>query len=292
MPESNEYVNECLNKIVNALAIKTENYEKVRSKIKGELLVCFLLIFIITVPAIILSSNHILREVSIFKLGLTIMMALSCGYLAAYLNAFGLHKYLSRYLSESRYHKFANGGYKAARQLFALIFEEGITEKIEESSISVDWSKKIVFSIIVIIMIIFNMYFPLMVVKGESMEPTFSNGQIGICLDWEKNPTPISLGDIITFDQAVGSGKMSLIKRVIGLPGDRIIITSIGIFRNNERLAEEYLPSKTITSPSMTIDLYENEYFVLGDNRGNSADSRIFGKISGDSITSKLIWVY
>jgi signal peptidase I len=177
-------------------------------------------------------------------------------------------------------------------KLFALIFQDDISEKIEENNISVDWKKKILFGVIVINLIIFNMFFPLMVVKGESMEPTLSNGQVGICLDWVKNPIPISFGDIITFDRAFGYNKKSLIKRVIGLPGDHIRITSEGVYRNNELLIEEYLSPNTITSPNMDIELFENEYFVLGDNRESSADSRIFGKVKSDSIIAKLLWTY
>jgi hypothetical protein len=105
---ANEYLNECLNEILNNLVIRTESYEKLRSKIKAEILVCFLMILIFTFPAIVQLSYHLMREASILKLGMIIIIALSCAYLAAYLNAFRLHKLLSGLLSKNRYHKFEN----------------------------------------------------------------------------------------------------------------------------------------------------------------------------------------
>lgn len=80
----------------------------------------------------------------------------------------------------------------------------------------------------------------------------------------------------------IGIGKMSYIKRVIGLPGDHIVIADDGfVYRNEERLNEEYLKDGLTNQAGIYIDLVvpEDSVFVMGDNRLESKDSRYFGCI-------------
>lgn len=89
-------------------------------------------------------------------------------------------------------------------------------------------------------------------------------------------------------------GKISYIKRVIGIPGDHIKIENGNVFRNGEIIQEDYLQSGVITNNGKGIctDIIvpENCVFVMGDNRSQSTDSRCFGCIPLEKIESK-VWI-
>ena len=89
-------------------------------------------------------------------------------------------------------------------------------------------------------------------------------------------------------------GKMSYIKRVIGLPGDKIVIENGNVFRNGEIIQEEYLQPGVITSNGkgncIDVTVPDKTVFVMGDNRSQSTDSRCFGCIPLEKIESK-VWI-
>lgn len=95
------------------------------------------------------------------------------------------------------------------------------------------------------------------------------------------------------FHNVVEYGKVSYIKRVIALPGEHIQIKDGKVYINGEELQENYLPEGTETHASggQFIDLIvpEGTVFVMGDNRGNSGDSRMFGCIPYDKIEGKVV---
>lgn len=103
--------------------------------------------------------------------------------------------------------------------------------------------------------------------------------------------SPPSRGDIIVFEPP-GQQSEPYIKRIIGLPGDHISIHDGGVFVNGERLAEPYLRSETawrgITAQEYVVE--DGHLFVMGDNRNNSSDSRVFGAITISSVIGKA-WV-
>ena len=94
-------------------------------------------------------------------------------------------------------------------------------------------------------------------------------------------------------------GKISYIKRVIALPGEHIQIKDGKVYINGEELKEDYLPDGTITDSGAKegyeggqfLDLIvpEETVFVMGDNRGNSGDSRMFGCVPYDKIEGKVV---
>ena len=88
-------------------------------------------------------------------------------------------------------------------------------------------------------------------------------------------------------------GKTSYIKRVIGLPGEHVQIKDGGVYINGEKLQEDYLQGYVVTTEleGMYVDLIvpENTVYVLGDNRGESTDSRRFGCIPLEKIESKAV---
>lgn len=135
-------------------------------------------------------------------------------------------------------------------------------------------------------------------VKGDSMIPNFQNNEyvltnvIGLRL---KEP---ELGDVIVF-KAPPDPKKAFIKRVIGIPGDEVKIIGGKVFVNDKTLSEnKYLPSTTKTRSGSFLSQGEvkivpkGEYFVMGDNRDFSQDSREWGFVKKDMITGYSFFVY
>ncbi len=102
-------------------------------------------------------------------------------------------------------------------------------------------------------------------------------------------------GDVVIFNEHKVTGKQ-LVKRVIGLPGDRVVIQDemITIYNKDDPQGihpDKLLPyGKTVTPPHDQVDqvLKKNQVFVIGDNRDNSLDSRIFGPLNTNDIVGKL----
>ena len=132
------------------------------------------------------------------------------------------------------------------------------------------------------------------VVDGDSMEPTMHSGQV-IFADM----SGIERGNIVTsylpdsvIDAQPEREGMLLIKRVIGMPGDTIKIAREGIYVNGQLLEEDYIPleSKSFTYKDRgytNVKLGSNEYYIVGDNREVSYDSRSFGPVKTDDILYK-----
>ena len=129
-------------------------------------------------------------------------------------------------------------------------------------------------------------------VVKESMEPTLEDGQMIII---KKHNLEIDRHDIVLvkIDQ-----NEEIVKRVIGLPGDIITIKLGNVYINNSKMIEYYLTDETTTHcfldneyirSECTYTLKEDEYFILGDNRLNSIDSRTFGPIKEDNILGEIL---
>lgn len=132
-------------------------------------------------------------------------------------------------------------------------------------------------------------------VQGESMLPNFEQSDYLIIDQLTyglrgKNP---QRGDVIVFESPVNPKEFYL-KRVIGLPGERVKIESEKVFIYNDEhpqgieLDEPYIPD--VTAGSTNVSLQPHQYFVLGDNRDESFDSRRFGPIDEGTIVGKA-WI-
>ncbi len=137
------------------------------------------------------------------------------------------------------------------------------------------------FLLAVIALIIFIRQMPLFTVDGHSMDHTYSHGDL---LVGEKNAA-IKAGDILIIYSDVLSER--IVKRCIGLPGDKVEIRDNTVYVNGKALKEDYIAEPMITE-DLSITLADDEYFVMGDNRNDSTDSREIGPIPKDKIQAKV----
>jgi signal peptidase I len=143
-------------------------------------------------------------------------------------------------------------------------------------------------------------------VNGESMYPNFYNNEYVLTnlIGFENfglyhvTSGKVSLGDVIVFNAPPEPDK-DYIKRVIGVPGDTIMLKNGSVYLNGNLLDEsKYLSSDVKTygesflSENQTIKVPNNQYFVLGDNRMASSDSREWGFVKKSEIVGKSSFVY
>lgn len=139
-------------------------------------------------------------------------------------------------------------------------------------------------------------------VNGQSMVPNFQDGDYVLTdkISYRLN-TP-RRGDVVVFHApesaqcAKGTG-CDFIKRILALPGETVAVYDSHIFVNNQPLAEPYLPAGFQTLPggytqNGPVTLGPDEYFVVGDNRPHSSDSRAWGPIHASDIVGKAFFRY
>lgn len=126
-------------------------------------------------------------------------------------------------------------------------------------------------------------------VKGESMTPNFEDGELILTEKVSYRFSDPKRGDVIVFKAPV-QNKVDFIKRIIGLPKDHLVIRDGKIYVNGYLLHEEYETQSTRAGVNIVIG--ENQYFVLGDNRSASSDSRTFGPINRSSVEGRAWVVY
>lgn len=131
--------------------------------------------------------------------------------------------------------------------------------------------------------------------SGEDMNPTIPNGQHFMMN--RLSTQNIKRGEIVIF-KSKDSPNRWLVKRVIGLPNEQITIIDGKVNIDGTPLDESYLPNSTVTTGSafisdgQSIKIPVNEYFVLGDNRNNSKDSRDWGTLPKENIVGVFWFKY
>ena len=134
-------------------------------------------------------------------------------------------------------------------------------------------------------------------VKGASMEPSFYSGDYILTSKITYKFRKPERGDVIVF-KSPKNPDIEYIKRVIGLPGDRVKIVGGQVYINNQPLLEGYINGKTSSwrggfiREGEEIEIPKGFLFVLGDNRPRSSDSREFGPISITSVIGVVFYRY
>ncbi len=153
-----------------------------------------------------------------------------------------------------------------------------------------DITKVVVISAAIIIPIrtfIFQPFF----VRGASMEPSFYNGDYLIIDELSYRMREPHRGEVVVF-RPPGNDNQFYIKRIIGLPGEKVTIDNdnVSVFTEGEEivLSEPYISDDRIGG-SKEIIAGLGEYILLGDNRGHSSDSRVFGPVSIKNFVGKVL---
>jgi signal peptidase I len=153
------------------------------------------------------------------------------------------------------------------------------------------WIRDLIVSAAISVLIITFLYQPVRV-EGTSMLPRLEDHDRLFINKFVYHVTSIQRGDVVVFHYPRDPSK-SYIKRVIGLPGDRMWIDDGTVWLNGKPLREGYVPRKYRDSRSMPgFVVPEGTYFMMGDHRSISSDSRDFGPVDRDLIYGKAEFVY
>lgn len=135
-------------------------------------------------------------------------------------------------------------------------------------------------------------------INGQSMDPTFENGEYILTNKIEYKLVNPDRGDIVIF-KSPRNKDIDYIKRVIGLPGETVALKSGVIYINGQALDESYylgadvpIYGGSFLSDGAEIQVPDGEYFVMGDNRPHSSDSREFGPIPKEDFIGKAFLRY
>ena len=153
------------------------------------------------------------------------------------------------------------------------------------------WARDLLVSLAISAFIIIFLYQPVKV-EGVSMMPGLEDQERIFVNKFVYRWQPIQRGDIIVFRYPRDTSK-SYIKRVIGVAGDRVRIVKGQVYVNGEALDEDYVPSDYADGRSYPdLVVPRNSYFVLGDHRTMSSDSREFGPVNDRYIYGKAVFGY
>ncbi len=142
--------------------------------------------------------------------------------------------------------------------------------------------------LIIVILFVVTYLFSLQQVMGSSMEPNLNNNDILLLNKVKYRLQDIKRGDVVALKF---KDTNYLVKRVIGIPGDRVEFVDNTLYLNGKKQDEPYLDDVTTEDFSLKDLGYdvipEDMYFVLGDNRENSSDSRELGLVAREDILGK-----
>ena len=153
-------------------------------------------------------------------------------------------------------------------------------------------AKLAVISLVIILPIRYYIIQPFFVL-GASMEPNFENGDYLIIDEISYRFNQPQRGDVIVFKYP-NNPKQYYIKRIIGLPGEIITISDEKIVIKNKANPDGFAPEEDYlsgaeTNGNISATLGFDEYFVLGDNRGASSDSRIWGALKEEFVVGRAL---
>jgi signal peptidase I len=162
--------------------------------------------------------------------------------------------------------------------------------------VAFEWVGLVVLALI-IALLIKTFLFQAFYIPSESMVPTLKVHDRVLVNKLSYKLHPVHRDDIVVFKAPPGSdpGIDDLVKRVIGLPGETVSGHGGHVYIDNKQLNEPYLPKGMFTSDFPPVRIAANSYWVMGDNRINSKDSRVFGSITKSKIIGRVfvrIWPF
>ncbi len=123
---------------------------------------------------------------------------------------------------------------------------------------------------------------------GISMEPTYHDGSVGFVNTLYYKFHDLKRGDLVAI--AIGSGyKYMYLKRVVGLPGEKISFKNGALFIDKEEVYEPYIKCEWNWDME-EVSIGENEYFVVGDNRSVPIETHVKGRVNENKIRGKPLW--
>jgi signal peptidase I len=158
-----------------------------------------------------------------------------------------------------------------------------------------EWIREIISTIVFLVAVftLLQLAMPRSVIHGRSMEPSFEEGQRLVISRINYLVGSPDRGDVVVFNSPspLTADEPSLIKRVIGLPGETIEFRNQQLYINGEPHNEPYINNacSPLKCPDQTWTLGEDEYFVMGDNRNNSRDSREFNAVPRENFIGEAV---
>ena len=154
--------------------------------------------------------------------------------------------------------------------------------------------------LLVVLVVVFRNVMGTVLVKGSSMEPNFNHGDLVFINKLSTSVGSPDYGDVVICKLDEGASYENIIKRVIGLPGDEIYIVEsdyddevFELYVNGEYIEEPFLGEPMMTEGNIDypFEVPEDSYFVMGDNRNESLDSRreSVGAIHKDDLMGKVV---
>ncbi len=159
------------------------------------------------------------------------------------------------------------------------------------AKIIISWLRDLAVALVIAVVVIIFIYQPVRV-EGTSMMPALADQERIFVNKFIYRFEPIERGDLIVF-WFPGDESKSYIKRVIGAPGDTIAIDRGTVLVNGKPLEEDYVAKQYRDNASMPPRVVEpGQYFVLGDHRNSSNDSRAWGLVPRSCIYGRAVFVY
>jgi len=143
---------------------------------------------------------------------------------------------------------------------------------------------------------VYNNFYRPFHIKGDAMYPSLQNDEYYFSNINSVKNGDVNRGDIVVFKAPRDPGK-DYVKRIIGIPGDMIMIKEENIYLNSQLLNDNYSNGTptypgTFAAEGEEVIVPENSYFVIGDNRSYSSDSREWGFVPKENLVGKIMFCY
>jgi signal peptidase I len=153
------------------------------------------------------------------------------------------------------------------------------------------WLRDLILSLLLAFIVIFFLYQPVQV-EGTSMEPRLTHRERIFINKFAYHFEAIERGDIVVFRYPRDTSK-SYIKRVVAMPGEWVSVSKGHVFINGKPLTEPYLRASFVDAGNYpAVHIGAEEYYVLGDHRESSNDSRAWGTVNREYIYGKAVFIY